>query len=255
MTPQLQAWHGRQMKTAIYSLRDPRTGMTRYIGKTIRPLRIRLSQHLSSARRGEDTHRARWTRELFGLGMEPRIDLIEMVEGDGCLEEIGHIAMMRRAGYKLVNSTDGGDGLRSGAHSPEVIEKMRIASTGRKHSSETIELRASKMRGRKYTDEHRANIAKSKIGHRWTDEQKEMLSRAHKGVSVAQLFTPEAIAKSRANVPRGERHRAAKITASQAQEIRESEELQSVLAKRYGVGPDQISRIRSGKSWRIDIAR
>jgi hypothetical protein len=46
----------------IYSLADPRTGEVRYIGVTIQSLNRRLCCHMGSARRGEETHRARWMR-------------------------------------------------------------------------------------------------------------------------------------------------------------------------------------------------
>jgi hypothetical protein len=238
------------MQTAIYSLRDPRTGVTRYIGKTRqKPLRRRFTGHANSARNGEDTHKGRWLRELDTLGMEARIDLIQIVDGDGCAEEIQWIAKMRAMGWQLVNSSAGGDGLRSGSHSPETIEKIRDALTGKKHSPETIELRASKLRGRKYTEEHRAKALANRKTLKWTDAQKKAQSDRYKGRPQPQLQTAKAMEARMKSMTRGQRHPASKLTDTDVSEILSSAETQQVLAERFGVGQDQISRIKSGKRW------
>lgn len=48
------------------------------------------------------------------------------------------------------------------------------------------------------------------------------------------------------NVRRGRR---AKLTVHQVHEIRKSGATQKVLARRYGISPSQVSRIKRGKSW------
>ena len=237
------------MQTAIYSLRDPRTGMTRYIGKAAKP-RDRLRSHRHSSKRGEDTHKGRWMRELARLGLEPRMDIIEMIDGDGCAEEIQWIAKMRAMGWPLVNSTDGGDGLRAGCHSPETIEKLRLASTGRKRTSEAIELGASKMRGRKYSAEHCAKISAAKTGKKMPVGFAEKRSADYKGRPQLHLRTPEARAAHMKAQPKGERCSGAKLRDTDIPEIRASSESQKSIALRFGVDPSVISEIKAGKRWK-----
>lgn len=43
----------------VYGLYDPRTDELRYIGQTVRPLKVRMYSHLKSS---SDTHSARWIR-------------------------------------------------------------------------------------------------------------------------------------------------------------------------------------------------
>lgn len=50
--------------------------------------------------------------------------------------------------------------------------------------------------------------------------------------------------------PKGEAHRRSKLTQVQVEEIKVSKDLGTDLAKRFGVGTSQISRIRRGESWR-----
>ena len=52
------------------------------------------------------------------------------------------------------------------------------------------------------------------------------------------------------STPCGERHPRAKLTQAQVAEIRQSSDLQSVLAKRYGVAQNTISKIRLGQRWK-----
>lgn len=52
------------------------------------------------------------------------------------------------------------------------------------------------------------------------------------------------------NLPRGEGHHAARLTAHDVAAIRASTESGVALSRRYGVTPTQICRIRRGKTWR-----
>lgn len=240
------------METHIYTLRDPRTGVTRYIGKTRRRLSVRLNCHNGSARAGENTRKGRWIRELQKLGMEPRIDLVQTVGGDGSAEEIEWIAKMRAMQWPLVNLTDGGDGLRSGTHSPETIEKMRAIKRGKKQSAETIERRVSKVRGRKNTPEQRRKISLGQTGKKWPEWRRNEQSNRFKGRAQPWLHTPDAIAKRLMKMAKGESHRNSFLTAGQVRQIRQSDISQVLLAKEFGVSQSHISKIKSGKSRKHD---
>ena len=114
------------MKTKIYTLTEC-NGMIRYIGKTIRPLQGRLSNHLNEARRNTAGYKNNWIRSLLKHGFIPSIILISEVEGDGCKEEIAWIKYFRSEGVKLVNTTDGGEGTPGHVVSKEVRKKMSAA--------------------------------------------------------------------------------------------------------------------------------
>lgn len=62
----------------------------------------------------------------------------------------------------------------------------------------------------------------------------------------------DAVGRARNSAGRGERHRKAKLTEAQVAEIRSPSNAASSgaeLARRFGVGRDEISRIRTGKIW------
>jgi hypothetical protein len=199
--------------------------MTRYIGKTCQPLATRLHGHLSSARNGGATHRDCWLRSVMATGARPRIDLIELSDGDGCREEMKWIARLTAMNWPLVNGTIGGEGVMMGRrHSLESRIKIGFKGLGRKQSRETIELRASKMRGRKCPDSTKSKIAASHLGIKMSDEARVAMHNAH--------------AKP-------------KLNPGNITEIRNSDDTQRALAERYDVDQSHISRIRARKRWSI----
>ena len=71
------------MKTKIYELigqrpNHPLFGQPRYVGKTIRPLRIRLQGHLCNAKNHiyENNYRQHWLRKCINSNSIPKINLI-----------------------------------------------------------------------------------------------------------------------------------------------------------------------------------
>lgn len=75
----------------------------------------------------------------------------------------------------------------------------------------------------------------------------------HLFLGTAADNTRDMMIKNRGNSARGERHRSAKLTVEKVLEIRERSskgESNRKLAREYGVGPDQISRIVNRKKWR-----
>lgn len=125
------------MQVSIYRLRDPRTNVTRYVGKTVRPISIRLSEHLCHSGRNM-TKCAAWIRSLEKIGLKPQVSLIEKVNEDAWIEAEQHwIAFYRGSGNRLCNLTDGGEGLHGRVGTPEESERKRIFATGRIKSPET----------------------------------------------------------------------------------------------------------------------
>ena len=123
------------MKTKIYVLQDD-AGRIRYVGKTSYSLSQRLIEHLSVARSGKKNHRCNWMRSVLSRGFTPKIILIGEVDGNGCKGEIAWIKYFRDAGVKLVNATDGGEGVLGHIHSYITRKKLSIAVAERMKSPE-----------------------------------------------------------------------------------------------------------------------
>lgn len=197
------------MKTKIYSLQDE-NGNIRYIGKTIQYLNSRLSDHLSEARHGAKCHRCNWLRNIMARGKWPSIFLIGEVEGDGAQEEVAWIAYFRAKGIKLVNGTDGGDGVTGykiaeetraklsairgekhwayGKHySAETCRKISKALKGNKcaegccRSKETRKKLSVARKGKILSEEHKRKIGEAGKGRYPSKETRRKLSEAHRG--------------------------------------------------------------------------
>lgn len=205
----------------IYGLHDPRTGELRYIGQSIRPLE-RLANHKQERSR---THRSNWIQSLRKDGLEPYMLLIDATPyGDDAWQGIerAYIAGARAGGIRLVNGTDGGDGVYG--LSPESRARVIAGSLGRKASPETRALMSRNRKGRRHTPEHR-----------------EYLSQIMRG----REFTPEWRAKISAALN--------KLTDDQVREIRSlltQKVSQYVIADRYGVHQGTINNIARGKTYR-----
>jgi hypothetical protein len=107
--------------TKIYAVRD--NGFVRYVGKTVKPLEIRLAEHMKSARDGQMFHKCCGIRKVLNEGRLPTITLLEVASGNGNKEEMAWIAYFRGYGIKLWNETAGGDGIKW--PSKEICEKRR----------------------------------------------------------------------------------------------------------------------------------
>src|SRR6185436_1904636 len=96
----------------IYCLIDPRDYNIRYVGRTNNLIR-RLAEHKTKCYTENSIyHTAKWLRKLHKLGLEPIAKILEECSLENCHErEIFWIARGRLLGWKLTNSTDGGDGM------------------------------------------------------------------------------------------------------------------------------------------------
>ena len=76
------------------------------------------------------------------------------------------------------------------------------------------------------------------------------INPAHLFLGTTQDNTADKMRKGRHRSPRGSRHGWAKLTESQALEIRKSDGSARVVAAEYGVSRATVSLIRSNKIWR-----
>lgn len=105
----------------------------RYIGKTINKLKSRLQRHMSDYK-NEDTFKSRWIKKELKKGNKILIKEIFLVpiSEDWAKWEIFYISEYKKLGYKLTNTTSGGDGLHGDGnpfygkkHSKESIKKIK----------------------------------------------------------------------------------------------------------------------------------
>jgi len=120
----------------IYSLSDPDTKKIRYVGKTIRSLGVRYSQHLSQAKYTIKKDYAHcWIKSLLNKNKKPIINLIELCK-DINREEYW-INYYRKQDKILTNINRGGE--QDGSGTTRTEEQRRNISDG-KLSSRKFEI-------------------------------------------------------------------------------------------------------------------
>jgi hypothetical protein len=148
-----------------------------------------LYSHLYDAKCGIKNYRCNWIRSLLAKGFLPTIRLIGEVDGNGSREEIAWIAYGRNEGWRLVNETDGGEGLAGCSPSAETRAKMSIAHKGargpwlgRHLSPKTCAKMSIAGKGRSFSPETRAKISAAKKGilH-------PMFGKRHSPESIAKM--------------------------------------------------------------------
>lgn len=101
------------MAIFIYGLECPVERTIRYVGKSNNP-RCRHKAHISAAHRGVyDHHTARWIRRLLRDGLRPSLVILREVKAGERWQDVERevIASAKSRGWRLTNSTAGGEGL------------------------------------------------------------------------------------------------------------------------------------------------
>lgn len=161
----------------VYTLTDPRDGLVKYVGITMRPTR-RLSDHLNDKR---NTLKSTWVKSLKKLGLKPLFDVIDVTDEENfCHVEQYWISQMKTWGFTLKNMTDGGDGSYG-------VKPWNKGLKGFfKHSEESKE-KMSKFRkentlgenngffGKQHSDDNKEKARKRMVGSKWNDVQREKL--------------------------------------------------------------------------------
>lgn len=96
----------------IYKLFDKdNPKIVRYIGQTVKPINIRLSNHKSDARRNRyrrNSHLYNWIKSInYNVGIKKIIDELTKNEADEL--EVYYICYFKNKGFSLVNTTKGAD--------------------------------------------------------------------------------------------------------------------------------------------------
>jgi len=202
------------MTTYIYALADPETKEIRYIGKSFR-VKERLMNHLNDSSK---THKTNWIKSILKKGLRPELVILEELSDseDWQAREIFWIKTAKESGWRLVNSTDGGDGVLN--LSGEGKERMLQAWKGRKHKPETL-----------------IKLSKASKGRRKTDAQKEAMREKMRGREILW----------------GDKLKVALRKFDDEKIKAVLEDLKTMLgrdvAKKYGVHRTTISKIKVGK--------
>jgi group I intron endonuclease len=177
----------------IYKLLDPRgEDNVKYIGQTIYTLKKRLGEHL---RANGNSERQIWIRSLLSEGITPIIEHIETVPvgGKWWEREKYWIKWYRDMGYKLVNSTDGGEGMPGYITKKETKEKQRRAKLGTKRTAESVEKSRMSNTGKKRSLEVRKKMSEAQRGKVLSEETKGKLRQ----INLGKKQSEESIEKTR----------------------------------------------------------
>lgn len=113
------------MTTFIYALCEPGTRTIRYIGKSNSP-EDRFQAHLRRSVKNK-SHLGSWLRKLKADEKEPALVILkEVLVEDWADEEARYIRSAKILGFKLVNSTDGGEGINNPS-----VETRKLLSDGK----------------------------------------------------------------------------------------------------------------------------
>ncbi len=93
----------------IYILMDPISEEVRYVGKSVNP-EVRVRKHISESKNSKtNNHRVNWIKNLLRHGLRPKMEVIDAIEGDWEWLEEYWVSQFKTWGFKLVNSTNGGE--------------------------------------------------------------------------------------------------------------------------------------------------
>lgn len=154
---------------SIYGVRRADEREFRYVGQTKHAVAHRRMQHFKAAVRGRKTPFYDWVRK-FGSREDVYFQPLEFVMG-GSEElnaaEVRWVAALRTEGHRLLNLTDGGDGVRGRVWT----EEQRLAASKRNRGRKGVSRLGpdSPMWGRTHSDEQKA---------RWSQERKGTYSGA-----------------------------------------------------------------------------
>jgi hypothetical protein len=117
----------------IYRLLCPSEGMrVKYVGKTVKPLKRRLSEHIWEADKYHlKSHKSNWIRKLNKLGFSPIVELIETCTWDNSQDREKYwISYYRNLNPNLCNETNGGEGVLGRVMTKET--RLKISESHRK---------------------------------------------------------------------------------------------------------------------------
>jgi hypothetical protein len=137
------------VKYAIYRLLDPDTNEVRYVGRTSNGEKRVKAHFILSVLKQNKFPIDRWCAKLLRQGKKPTFDYAVTFEKSDNIDKVLNdaetklIAEYRKAGFRLLNCTDGGEGLTGWKHSSKARKSMREAWKNREPPSQASRNRMS----------------------------------------------------------------------------------------------------------------
>jgi len=169
------------LPVAIYLLRDPSSGLVRYIGKAANP-KERFWRHLYLRL---PTHCSNWICSLRARGLQPKMEIARWVPTSTWrVAERELIQFFRDVSpVELTNLCDGGEcggGMVGRTHSDATRAKMSAALKGKQKSIGHCNIMRDQRLGKKHSLEHCARISASLLGKKRTLAQRAVFSEAQR---------------------------------------------------------------------------
>lgn len=245
--------------TFIYALCEPGTRTVRYIGKANTPEK-RLKAHIISSVH-QKNHLGNWLRSLQSKNLVPEMIILREIVYDKWQEaEERYIRIARGCGMKLVNSTNGGEGVTI---TPEILKKIVGKNTGKKRTPEQCAAIRNRqlgqngpMFGKRASLETRTKMSASHLGEKNPIFGKERSLETRARISAAllgeknprfgkkhSLETRALMSKNMTGVARSAEGR---INNKTAQRLLAQKELSAKIAAdpEFGTRPNEIARAK-----------
>jgi hypothetical protein len=166
----------------IYGLIDPLTGELRWVGKTSKKyVSSRMTYHRAAAR---GYRRAcgcsAWLRSLLDQGLDAKVIVLEETQ-EWIEAECFWIAYARFIGCRLLNISDGGDGVKGFKPSLAMRRNSSRAGMGREVTAETRRKLSSMFKNRVVSEKTKSKIRAARARQVITEETWAKVSRALKG--------------------------------------------------------------------------
>jgi hypothetical protein len=178
----------------VYALIDPRTGEPRYVGQTSKGMMRPQSHKIPSVLRKRPAHFRNWVNEMRRNGVTYSITVLERFPSSEPSDEaeIRWIRILRSQGYRLINYTDGGGGIRGWKHSVKTKQQFSKTRKGKK-----LPPRSKK---------HREHLALAMVTSVKAKAARDRAHEARRGVRPSQTAIDGFTKFSRK--PRSESHKA-----------------------------------------------
>jgi group I intron endonuclease len=150
------------MKTGVYKIVNTVNGKT-YVGSASHSILKRWRVHKFELRRGSHTNQ-HLQRAWIKYGEDSFVfEIVETVKPDKCREREQYWLNLLNPEYNILKIAGSASGYK---HTPESLEKMRIASTGRKQSESARKKIGDHFRGRPISQEHKDKIRAFQLGRK-----------------------------------------------------------------------------------------
>lgn len=191
--------------TFIYALCEPGTRTVRYIGKANDPEK-RFKGHIQDSIK-LNSHLGCWLRSLRSRGVTPNMVVLREVSYDQWeIAEERYIRLARGCGIKLLNLTDGGEGITM---TPEIRRKIGKANRG-KLSAATRAASIAWSTGRPMSEKARIALLTANTGRPCSEATRKAIGDAQRGEknhmfgrrgennpNFGRKQSPEAVEKNR----------------------------------------------------------